>query len=78
MGERRKLENAAFVLPLFGALLLIPPLANVFNRDVMIFGVPLEVIYLFGVWTALIGITAFLSQRMGDDRPPERHGEDES
>ncbi|UJQ95565.1 hypothetical protein [Mariluticola halotolerans] len=66
MGDRRKLENAAFVLPLFGAILLIPPLANVFNKDLTIFGVPLEVLYLFAIWCILIVATFFLSHRMSE------------
>lgn len=65
MPSRRKLENAAFVLPVFGAALIVPPLINVFNVPMMVGGVPVEVIYLFAVWTLMIGATAWLSRHMG-------------
>lgn len=60
----RRLENAALVLPIFGALMIVPPLLGVFNTPILVAGVPLVAIYLFSVWIALIAITAVLSRRM--------------
>lgn len=60
----KKLANAAFFLPLFGAVVIVPPIVNVFSVEVMIFGIPLFVIYVFLVWLALIALTFTLSRRM--------------
>jgi hypothetical protein len=52
--DRRKLESAALFLTLAGALLIMPPLAVVFQIQRRVFGVPAEVIYLFVVWALLV------------------------
>jgi hypothetical protein len=65
MAGRRRIETAALVLPIFGALLIVPPLIGVFNLPVALFGIPLIAIYLFAVWIGLIGATAMLSRRLG-------------
>lgn len=64
MAGRRKLENAALALLVFGALLMVQPILNIFNVPVRLFGVPLVVIYLFMVWITLVGVTLLLSRRM--------------
>ncbi|MFA7505087.1 MAG: hypothetical protein WCZ28_10330 [Burkholderiaceae bacterium] len=57
-------EELAFLLPFFGTLLLTPPLINLFvGRRILLFGVPLEAVYLFLVWLFLVGITMVLSRR---------------
>lgn len=66
---RRRRRDAAAVLPLFGTLLLLPPFVNLFARNALLFGIPLEVVYLFGVWTALVLGALVVSRRLG--RPPE-------
>lgn len=76
MPDRRKLENAALVVPVFGAVLMVPPLISVFDVPVTIFGAPLETVYLFAVWVALIGITALLSRRMKDTSLEDPQGSD--
>lgn len=52
------------VLLLVGCVLLLPPVAGVFQLDLRIMGIPFTGIYLFAVWGALIAGAAFLSQRM--------------
>lgn len=66
MPDRRKLENAALALPVFGAILMVPPLIGIFNVSHTVFGIPVPVIYLFSLWISLIGATVFLSSRMND------------
>jgi hypothetical protein len=44
----------------FGVLLLSYPLLAAFNHNLVEVGIPLLVLYLFGVWAALIGLTAWL------------------
>ena len=49
-------------LPIVGALLLLPPLAGIFQLDMRIAGVPVTAVYLFGVWAILI-IAAYALSR---------------
>lgn len=60
----RKKEEAVFIVPIFGALLLLPPLLNLFNTRTLLFGVPLEVLYLFLVWVLLIACAMIISASM--------------
>lgn len=70
MAERRKIIASMLVLTLFGALLLVPPLVNVFNQPISHFGMPQIVIYLFVVWLLLIlgiaGLTHLLPPEIVD------------
>ena len=79
MASRRKLENAALALSVFGAVLIVPPILSIFNVQLRLFGVPVVVIYLFLVWITLVGVTRFLSGRMPEveisDEPTEREGD---
>lgn len=56
MGEQRPgREELAFLLPFFGMLLLLPPLVDLFvGKRLLLFGLPLETLYLFAVWILLI------------------------
>jgi hypothetical protein len=63
-----KAPDAAVVLPVFGAILLLPPAISLFAVPVAIWGVPLIVLYVFGVWAGLIGCAALLARRL--DSPP--------
>ncbi|MFA5538711.1 MAG: hypothetical protein WCZ72_08460 [Gemmobacter sp.] len=69
--EDHRRKDAAFVLPVFGVLLL-PPFVNLFTQERLIFGLPLEVVYLFTVWVALVAGALMLSRRVA---PPD-HGPD--
>jgi hypothetical protein len=77
MARSRRLETAALLLPVFGALLFVPPLLGVFNIPVTIVGIPVVAIYLFSVWLGLIGATFVLSRRLGrgSDNGGENGGE---
>ena len=78
MAGQRRLETTALVLPVFGAILIVPPFLGVFNLPVTVFGVPIVAIYLFSIWVGLIGATAFLSRRLGrDDAHADEHGDGE-
>jgi len=56
--------DAAVALPLFGLFLLMPPLIGLFASHLDIGGVPLIVIYVFGIWAALIVCAALLARRL--------------
>ena len=60
-----RLVAAAVLLPCIGLFLVMPPMIQLFALDVDIGGIPLIVIYLFGVWIALVGCAAWLSRRLG-------------
>jgi len=51
----RRSRDLALIVPVFGASLLMPPLIGLFARpDIAPFGIPLIIVYLFGLWLALI------------------------
>lgn len=52
--RRKKIKDAALVLPLLGAFLLASPIITVFATDGYIFGLPLPFVYIFGVWLFLV------------------------
>lgn len=57
------------VLTVFGSLLMLPPLVNVFNQSITHFGIPQIVFYLFAVWMLLVVGTALLVRAMPRDEP---------
>jgi hypothetical protein len=67
--DRRKLESAALFLTILGAMLIMPPLAVVFQIERRFFGLPAEVIYLFLAWAALVASAWWLGKRL--PREPE-------
>lgn len=71
---RQKVRDAILAVTIFGSLLLLPPILPFFDRPVSVFGMPLIVIYVFGVWLALIGFAWALSRRLPPDgaRGPSR------
>ena len=75
--ERRKLESAALFLSLLGVLLILPPLAMVFQLERRLFGVPLEVIYLFVCWLGLIVAAFWLGRRLPREAEAEPPSEGE-
>jgi hypothetical protein len=57
----RELVTALFVL---GAVLLSWPFLTIFNRPRAIFGIPLLVFYLFGVWAGIIALLFWVTRRV--------------
>lgn len=62
--DSRKHEHAAFVLPVFGALLLLPPLIDLFGAAPRLAGIPVKIAYLFMVWIVLVVGAVIISSRM--------------
>jgi hypothetical protein len=60
-----ELVVACFLL--FGAC-LVWPLLSIANRPTLILGVPALVVYLFGVWAAMVAVLIALARHV---RPPE-------
>jgi len=73
--DARAANDAARILPVAAALLLLPPFILIFAAPVTIAGVPLIIVYVFGVW-GLIVLAARLvagrvERRIGADGPPD-------
>ncbi len=61
---RQKLRDAAFILPFFGLILIMPPFVDIFFSTRLLAGIPGILLYIFGVWTLLIVLGALLSRRL--------------
>ena len=57
-----KIERLA-VLFVLGCLLFNYPLLALFNRSVLLGGVPLLYVYVFGAWALLIGLLALMIEK---------------
>ena len=64
----RRWRDLALLLPVFGLGLLLPPIIDVAGAAGPVMGLPAGVVYVFGVWAALILIAARMS------RPLARRG----
>ena len=64
---RRKRRDAAVALTLAGAFLLVSPFLDLFADAGRIWGVPAATVYVFGVRSALIALTAALARGLADD-----------
>jgi hypothetical protein len=75
MPSRQRTRDAALILPILGAFLLISPTASVFNSTTTVLGLPVVVLYVFGVWLGLILGAIALARRLSSDedrpQPPE-------
>ena len=67
---RRKLIAAALFFTVFGAIAYLPPLVRLSRLDVRLMGVPIETVYVFLLWTALVVGACWFSRMLPDDRPP--------
>lgn len=67
--RRRRRQDAAFVLPLFGVVIFITPIFTIFTKDVSIFGAPLPFLFIFGFWFLLIILARRMSRLLtkGDE-----------
>lgn len=68
-------QDAAFVIPVFAALLIMPLLLNLFAIRRMLFGLPLEVAYLFTIWVALVAGAMLLSRHLPHQHDPPAEAE---
>ncbi|MEM7058351.1 MAG: hypothetical protein AAF557_12230 [Pseudomonadota bacterium] len=70
--KNRKTRDRAFIVLIMGIVLLMPPLAGIFQIDARILGLPATLVYLFLVWAGLILATSMLARAlMRSDTPPE-------
>jgi hypothetical protein len=59
-GKKNKRLVALF---LFGLVLLNYPILSLVNLNIFVFGLPLQFIYIFGIWGLLILLSALVTMR---------------
>ncbi len=69
MMTRRKRIGASLFFTLFGAMAILPPLVLLFRFDGVLLGVPVETVFLFGLWFVLIGGAAWFGHTLPRDEP---------
>jgi len=63
---------------LFGFVFLNSPVLTIFNREVVIGGVPLVYVYLFAVWALLIVLTGWIVEQVPERKQMVSRREDRS
>ena len=58
------IKDASILILCLGIVLLLPPIAFIFDKPVVLFGVPLVVLYMFGVWFALVLASCIISRHI--------------
>ncbi len=66
MNRSRLTGQRLMALFLLGGFLLNYPLLYLFDRNLVIGGIPLLPLYVFGVWGLLIAAMAWLVERRGE------------
>ena len=73
--DARAAHDAAKILPVAAAVLLLPPFILIFAAPASIAGVPLIVVYLFGIWAAIVLAAWLVARRVephdSPDAPPD-------
>ncbi len=70
--QESRIRDWSVALFIMAAIAFTPPLVMVFDRPVLVLGMPLLFIYMFAVWGALIFMIGRIAVR--DRRPPPGEG----
>ena len=62
--RNQRTRDRALILLVLGVVLLLPPIARVFQLDGKIGGIPIALVYVFAVWGMLIAGTFLLARRL--------------
>ncbi len=62
MNNDRSKNGPLTAIFFLGVLLLTYPILSLFDQPLLLFGIPLLYLYLFAVWTGLIGLIVFVTQ----------------
>lgn len=73
--KARKLRDAALILPFLGIFLFLTPIPAIFKDPSADSGIPAIFMYIYGVWLALIIVSALISARISANEKSERTGE---
>ena len=76
MTRDSKINKRLVALFLFGFSLLNYPFLSLFKPEVLIFGLPLLYVYVFGIWCLLIGLTTLVMASVSKEPPddPDKPG----
>jgi hypothetical protein len=69
-------RDVAAALPFAALVLLMPPIILIVARPASVAGVPLVIVYIFGVWAAII-LAAFLVARVLKGEDPAHLDQDD-
>jgi len=61
---RRRLQDAALLLPLTGVMLFLSPLMTLAGHRAGWFGAPAAFLYIFGAWACLIVAARWMARRL--------------
>lgn len=64
MHQWRKRRDSAAVLPMAAVFLYVSPLLDLVSGAGTMLGIPVAMIYIFGIWFGLIAVTAWLGRRL--------------
>ncbi|MGI9419953.1 MAG: hypothetical protein ACR2RA_19180 [Geminicoccaceae bacterium] len=64
--SRRKVRDRSIALALVGTVVLMPPVAGISLTDGSIGGIPVPILYVFVIWSALIAGAAALGRPLLD------------
>lgn len=62
----RHVRDMASILPVAAIVLFLPPMILVFSAPVLVAGVPLIVLYLYGIWAGIILVALLVARRLED------------
>ena len=66
----RKIRDRSLVLVLVGTVLLMPPVAGIFQVNTSVGGIPAPMVFVFVIWALLILCAAVLSKTLNQDDDP--------
>ena len=72
----RNIRDAAAILPVAAIFLLLPPVILVFSAPVLIIGIPLIVLYIYGVWACLVLVALLVALRVEETDRDGKNGPD--
>lgn len=67
--RRARLWDFSILLPIVGAFLFASPIVRAFAQPLELWGAPMIVVYIFGVWALLI-LAAFALSQLYRHKPP--------
>jgi len=68
MAARTKRDYLSILLGILLFIFLTYPILHIFDRDILIAGIPLLALYLFGIWLLAIGALFVLGRRLSGNR----------
>ncbi len=75
--RHRKARDRALILPAVGTMLFLPPIAQIFEINARVGGVPVVVLSIFAIWAALVLGAAILSRSLGEPELPANDADEE-